>query len=1050
MKNPTSSDLYLFSRPVVMASAAVVLLLLAVPAFGQSAAGLAGISGVVRDPSGASVPKAKVVISRQDQGDLRSLETNDDGVFSAPALSPGPGYKVTVTAPGFAEYTAEGLTLQVGQNMSLDVSLVVGSSATKVDVTGAAELINDTKTDVSQVIDTQQIEQLPINGRRVDNFVLLTPGVTNDGNFGLLTFRGVANGNSFLLDGNDSTEKFFIENNGRTRIISQISQDAVQEFQVVSADFSAEYGRAAGGVVNTVTRSGSNNLHGTGYWFYRNENFNAHDPYANVILPDTRHQVGASLGGPIIKDKLFFFANGEYGHRDFPFADSIVKAGVVDSTNQVWIGCGVASPGVPAATPAQCSAINGLLPRFFGSTPRNLDQWLGFARLDYHLSDRNSFTAAFNYMQFSSFNGLQQTNLSSTSGAAINSNGNDFSRVRNFKLGWTFVPNSSFVNELRYGWATDLEGDDPNPALLGPALGLLDVAVVGSSGVQLGPISYLPRVEPRETRQEVADNISWIKGHHLIKAGFDITSNNDYALFIQNVHGSYIYQTVNQFALDYSGNTTGAKNWQSFSQTLGNGTTNMRMNNYGMYVQDQWRVTPKFTATIGLRYEYEPLPQPKTCNPDYPQTCRINSQTTNVMPRVGLAYRMNDKTVLRAGYGLFYSSVPGATLMDLWLGNGVSQQSVSLSSTQPAQLAAGPVFPNNLSSVPSGYQLGAASIQFASPNWKTPYSEQGTFAVERQLTHDIVLTTSYIWSRGIQLYSERDLNLPPLSPQTFTYTIADASGNPVGSYTTGMYLRLPTANGRPDPRYGAVVQDENGVTSFYNGLAVQAQKRFSHGFQASLSYTWSHEIDDGQGYGQATQNIFLSSAFAWLYNGNYKLDKGNGLEDQRHRFVFAWIWAPTFTHRSGAFYKYLVNDWQLSSLTTIGSSRPYGSPTISLRDTPVTGMFSSFSINGSGLSSRVPFLPVDSVYQPALYRTDARLSKILPFGEDGRYKLYLNFEAFNISNSWSPTSMATQAYTESKGVLTYTPTAYNFGTGDSFSPDGTEARRMQLSIRFQF
>ena len=244
-----------------------VCLLATLPVFAQSVAGLAGISGVVRDPSGASVPKAKVVISRQDQSDLRSLETNDDGVFSAPALPPGPGYKVTVTASGFAEYSAEGLDLQVGQNMNLDVSLIVGSSATKVDVTGAAELINDTKTDVSQVIGTQQIQQLPINGRRVDNFVLLTPGVTNDGNFGLLTFRGVANGNSFLLDGNDSTEKFYMENNGRTRILSQVSQDAVQEFQVVSADFSAEYGRAAGGVVNTVTRSGTNDLHGTAYWF---------------------------------------------------------------------------------------------------------------------------------------------------------------------------------------------------------------------------------------------------------------------------------------------------------------------------------------------------------------------------------------------------------------------------------------------------------------------------------------------------------------------------------------------------------------------------------------------------------------------------------------------------------------------------------------------------------------------------------------------------------------------------------------------------------------
>jgi len=1027
-------------------------LFLSVPAFAQSAAGVAGITGVVRDPSSAPVPNAKVVVSREDQGPLRTLQTNGEGVFAAPALTPGPGYKVSVTAAGFAEYSAEGLDLQVGQNLSLNVTVAVGTTVTQVDVTGAAELVNDTKTDVSQVVGSQQIQELPINGRRVDNFVLLTPGVTNDGTFGLLTFRGIANGNSFLLDGNDSTERFFMENNGRTRIISQISQDAVQEFEVVSANFSAEYGRASGGVVNTVTRSGTNDLHGTGYWFYRNQNFNAHDPFASVNPPDTRHQAGGSLGGAIVKDKLFYFVNGEYTHRDFPLADSLLRPGVVDSVNQVWIGCGAASAGVPAASPAQCSAINTLLPRFFGQTPRNFGQDLGFGRIDYHLSERNTFSASFNFMQFTSFNGLQQTVLTSTSGAAINGNGNDYGKVRNGKFSWTAVSNASFANEFRYGWATDLEGDDPNPALLGPALGLLDVSVVG---VQLGPINYLPRVEPNEHRHQFADNASWVKGRHLLKFGVDITTTDDYALFLSNLNGSYTYQTVNQFALDYSGSTTGAKNWQSFSQTLGSGTTDMRINNYSLYLQDQWRLTPKLTVTYGGRYEYEPLPQPKTCNPDYPQTCHIHSQNTNLMPRIGLAYRLGDKTVVRAGFGMFYASIPGATLMNLFLGNGITQQAVSLSSTQPTQFAAGPVFPNNLGSVPSGYKLGATTIQFAAPNWKTPYSEQGTFAVERQLTHDVAVTASYIWSRGIQLYGERDLNLPPLSSLTYTYTIADAGGNPVGSYTTPMYL----GSSRPDPRYGAIVQAENGVTSFYNGLAIQAQKRFAHGLQASLSYTWSHEIDDGQGYGQATQNIFLSNAFSWLYNGNYKLDKGSGLEDQRHRFVLAWVWQPTLTHRSGAFYRYVVNNWQISSLTIINSSRPYNSPSVSVRDTPVVagtlgpgvpGMFSNFSLNGSGLSGRVPFLQPYSVLQPALYRSDARLSKILPFGAEGRYKLNINFEAFNISNSWSPTSMTTQAYTEAKGVLTLTPTAYGFGAGDSASPDGTLARRLQLSVRFTF
>ena len=1011
-------------------------LLFTASGFAQVSGGVAGISGVVRDPSGATVPNAKVVIASEGQGMLRSITTNADGVFNAPALAPGPGYEVTVTAAGFAGYDAKGLMLQVGQNLDLQVALTVGQTSTQVNVNEAAPLVEDTKTDLSQVVNTRLIQDLPINGRRVDNFVLLTPGVTNDGNFGLLTFRGMANGNTFLLDGNDNTEEFFVENAGRTRVMSQISQDAVQEFQVVSANFSSEYGRASGGVVNTVTRSGGNAVHGTGYWFYRNDAFEAHDPFASINPPDSRTQAGGSIGGPIKKDKLFYFVNAEFTRRNDPLADTLVRTGIVDSVNQTWAGCGTGSGTLP--TPAQCAAINALVPRFFGEFPRKVRQDLTFGKLDYRLSDRNSFSASFNYMGFRTPDGLQNTLAASTTGQAINSNGNDYGRVRNGNLSWTAIPTNTMVNEFRFGWLSDLQGDDPDLKLVGP-LNLLGVSVGGAS---IGPINYLPRVEPRERRIEFGDNFSWNRGRHTFKAGVDIADAEDYSYFIQNRNGTYSYNTVNAFALDYSGNTTGVKNWNSYSQAFGDPTVDRSITDYGFYLEDQWRVTSRLTANLGVRYEFAQLPQPTTFNHDYPQTGYINSPKTDVMPRIGLGYRLNQKTVLRAGYGMFYARVPGATLQDLFTNNAVTVPTVSLSRTQAPQLAAGPVFPNVLAAYPTGLNVSALSFQFAAPNWKIPYSEQGTFAIERQLTADLGATVSYIWSRGIQLYSVRDLNMPTGSTD-FTYKVADAAGNQVGSFTT------PVVTGtRPDPRYNGIYQDENGVTSSYNALAVQIQKRFAHGFQGNLAYTWSHEIDDGQGYGQNTSNLYLSNPFGWLVNGNYKLDKGNGLEDQRHRFVLSWVWEPTITHRSGSFYKYVVNSWQLSSITTINSARPYTSPTIRVTDTPVPGMFSNFSINGSGLSTRVPFLPVDNVYQPNMWRSDARLSKLIPFSE--RYKLYLNFEVFNVSNSWSPTSMTGQEYTESKGVLTFTPTAFGQGSGDAMSPDGTEARRMQVSVRFMF
>jgi hypothetical protein len=892
-------------------------------------------------------------------------------------------------------------------------------------------MIETTKTDVSQVIDSKMIVDLPINGRRVDSFVLLTPGVTNDGTFGLLTFRGVAGGNSFLIDGNDATEQFYNENAGRTRIASQISQDAVQEFEVVSTNYSAEYGRAIGGIVNTVTKSGGNQLHGTAYWFFRNRTLDARDPYASFNPPEVRHQTGASIGGPLVKDKLFYFLNVDITRRNYPMVDSISRAGVVDPNAQAFIGC------TTPASAAQCQAINAILPRYYGLIPRHLHQELYFGKLDYHFSDRHTFSGSFNFLHEISPNGIQSA-IVSTTGSGIGSNGDDAVRVRNGRFSWTYVPRSNFVNEFRWGVATDRQADTFDNSLLAPGVGFIGLTVQGQTGLG-GGANYLPRVEPNETRNQFVDNASWTKGRHIIKFGADIATTRDYTYFIQNAFGVYTYQTVTNFALDFSGNTTGVKHWQSFAQTFGNPVVDATINDYGFYLEDQWRATSKLTVNIGARYEYAQLPQPNIINPDFPQTGHISTGNLNLAPRLGIAYQLTDKTVLRAGYGMFHSRFIGSLIDNLYTGNGVYQTAITLNGNTPAQLAAGPVYPNTLGAQPTGANISASNIQFAAPNLKTPYSEQGTVAIERQFRSDIALTASYIWSRGVQLFGVRDLNLPTTT-KDFTYIIADANGNQTGSYTTPVYIGQ-----RPNTKYGGINQDENGVNSYYNALTVQARKRFSHGFLADLSYTWAHEIDDCQCMGGSA--LFFSNAFSYTKNGNYRFDLGSGQLDQRHRFVLSWVWAPTFTHRDGAFFKYVVNNWQLSNITTLASGRPF-TASISLKDTPVPGMFSTFSIDGSGLGSRPPFLPVDSLYTPASYRADARLSKVIPISD--RVKLYLMFEVFNLSNSWSPTNISTQVYSEAKGVLTLTPGAFGVGTGDGGFPDGTQARREQVAVRFVF
>jgi hypothetical protein len=1004
-------------------------MLLPLNVFAQSAGGVAGISGLVKDPAGASVPNAKVVISSTGRGVIRTVQSNDAGVFAAPALLPGSGYQVTVTAPGFAPYEAKDIELEVGQNINLSVNLTIGQTTTAVEVNAAAQILEDTKTDLSSVVNTRDIMELPINGRRVDSFVLNTPGVTNDATFGLLTFRGVAGNNSFLLDGNDNTEQFYDENAGRTRIQSQISADAVQEFQAVSTDFSTEYGRAMGGVVNTVTKSGTNEIHGSAFYFLRSTGFDAHDPYSNFNPTEHRIQAGGTIGGAIIKNKLFYFLSDDNTRRNFPFSDTQVKVGFLNVATQQWVGCTVST--------AQCNAINALLPRFYGQIPRTALNDLYFGRLDYHLNDKNTFSASFNFLRWFSPNGIQ-TGLSSTTGAGITGNGDDSVAVRNGKATWTWVPNGRFVNNFRYGLDTDRQADTFDQAELGGGLGFLDVSV---AGVQLGPATYLPRVEPLETRNEFADDVSWSKGKHMIKFGFTFEHVTDDVNYLSNRFGSYTFPTVNSFALDYSGNTTGAHDYSGFTQTFGNPVVDYSLKDIGMYIMDQWQVSNRLTVTMGLRYEYTFMPPPAKENPLFPMTGEsLPSGTRDLAPRIGFAYRINEKTVLRASAGTFFARQVSGILDDVYTGNGIYQVSDSL--TNATLIAQGPTFPNALAAPLTSVVQGASTLDVLSPHLKTPYSEQATVALQRQIGKDQVVTVSGIFSKGVNLWGTQDINAPALGAP-FTYVINNAAGQQVGTYTTPVYPNVP----RPNPNFGAIYEQTNGVSSWYNGLVATYEKRFAHGFQSSASYTWSHEIDDGQGT-TSSGAIFGFNDAPWIYNGNYRFDKGSGNLDQRQRFVYTFVWSPEFLHSNTWFAKYVVNNWVLSSITTLQSGRPT-SLTIHLNDTPTSMLYSADALDGFNGNFRVPFLPVNSLYTPWVQQENFRLTKNIPLPWE-RMHLGFMFEAFNIANNWSPTSLATQAYTEAKGVLTYTPTAFGFGTADGGFPDGTQARRLQIAARLTF
>ncbi len=1012
-------------RSIHYSCAVTLLFVLAASGFAQTA-GVGGLSGVVRDASGAVVPGAQVTITNDMKGVRRGLETTSAGVFTAPALAPAKGYRVRVAKEGFAPYEAREIEILVGQDVSLNVLLQVSQSATVVEVTAATPVVESTKTDVSAVVESTQIQELPINGRRVDSFVLLTPAVVPDGAFGLLSFRGIAGGNAFLTDGNDTTNQFYNENAGRTRITTQISQDAVQEFQVVSNAYSAEFGRALGGVVNTVTRSGSNDVHGTAYWFFRNQDFNARDRYATINPSETRHQAGGSIGGAIKRDKLFYFLNTEIVRRDFPAINRIISNALTNPSGAFNAKC-----DAKVATQAQCDAAKTYITRTMDQlVPRTANSELAFGKLDWHPTDRNSVSASFNYLRWLSPNGIQ-TQAVLTNNNAMANNANSTVRTRYGRVAWTSVTSNSTFNELRFGWFKDRLDDPASPSLWPQQTGPLYVEI---SGVPIGAARDYPRLNPSEQRFEIADNFSWTRGAHEMKFGGNIRSTQDYLNLLRNRYGSYSYSNFSNFAADFSNNATNKKRYSNYTQTFGNPILDFAVKDYDWFVQDKWRATKRLMLNFGVRYEYTSIPQPKMVNPDYPQTGKINAPKNDFAPRLGISYSLNDKTVLRGGYGLYYARYPGALIQTMFFSNGLYQPQVYLQPTA----AAAPVFPNILTSG-AGLPAGSVSLDFAAPDFHNPYTQQGDIAIEREITKDLGLTVSYIWSRGIGLFTTRDLNAGPLGP-TVTYPIADRSGNIVAGYATPIYLY---AN-RVDKRYSRVLQVENGGQSWYNGLAVQLRKRMSHGVTGSLAYTWSHAIDTAN-MGGGTNALFFDGLRS-TYNGDYSGDKGTSSLDQRHRLVVNFVWAPVFTKNTSAFAKYAVNNWQLSTITTLASAQP---ATATLRVVSGLSKDAAFNstLNGFGGSNRVPFWPWNSLPIDQVYRVDARLSKVLPFNE--RVKATVNFEAFNVFNTVSNTYVETQAYTLTNGVIT--PAAsYGYGTQSQGFPDGTNARRAQLSMRLTF
>ncbi|HEX8503414.1 MAG TPA: carboxypeptidase-like regulatory domain-containing protein, partial [Pyrinomonadaceae bacterium] len=276
------------------------------------------VGGMVKDPQGAVVKGAAVTVKNEETNKEFSATTDDEGRFRVVQLDPG-NYVVTINASGFAAYTQQKVVVEVGRVTPLDVDLSITGAQETVQVTSEAPVINTEQQDFSTNINQTSINNLPINGRRWSNFAILTPGAVPDGTFGLISFRGISGLlNNNTIDGGDNNQAFFSEERGRTRLSYSISQDAVREFQVNTSNYSSEYGRAAGAVTNAVTKSGTNEFHGNAFFYVRDDKFNARNPQLTTKPEDNRKQFGGTIGGPIVKDRLFFFFSYDQQKRNFP------------------------------------------------------------------------------------------------------------------------------------------------------------------------------------------------------------------------------------------------------------------------------------------------------------------------------------------------------------------------------------------------------------------------------------------------------------------------------------------------------------------------------------------------------------------------------------------------------------------------------------------------------------------------------------------------------------------------------------------------------------
>ena len=1044
------------------------------------------IGGTVRDPAGAVVQNASVTVRNEGTNQESTANTDEEGRFRITQLPPG-NYTVTLTATGFGTSTQQNVVVEVGQITSVELPLAVAGQNETVEVTAEAPVINTERQDFATNINQVSLNNLPTNGRRASDFVRLTPGVVPDGNFGLNSFRGISGLlNNNTVDGGDNNNAFFSEERGRTRIPYSISQSAVREFQVNTSNYSAEYGRAAGGVVNTVTKSGTNEFHGDVFYFIRDNRLGARNAFSFQNVPNgsggfdrvgfkpenRRQQFGGTIGGPVVKDKLFFFFSYDQQKQNFPGLAAPSTATFLNPitvSNPALSGTGRSctstnlTPGETlfcrSLSQAQVNSGLDFLQSLTGEVARTRDQTLFLPKIDWVINESNTFTATFNRLRAEAPAGVQSAGVVFN---GISSFGNDFVNVDSLilRLNSTITPN--VLNEARFQYSRDNEFQTSQPisapeaALLARtpgtianASGLLPQVSI-TNGITFGQPNFLDRLAyPDEKRLQFADSMTVSSGRHTLKFGGDFNRVRDKLDNIFNGGGNYSYSNIADFLSDFA-IPTGTRNsptstaapvrrYSSFNQAFGPSAFEFTTTDYNFFVQDDIRIDPRLTLNLGLRYEYQQLPEAQIANPLFAQTSQFPSDKNNFGPRIGFAYDVtgDGKTSIRGGFGIYYGRMINSTISSAITSTGTSEAQRTFQFF-PTTTGA-PTFPNVLASVPPGAPDARPNIVVFQSNFQNPQIYQGDFIIEREIARNTVVSASYLLSVGRHLPTFIDINLPAPITNPTPFTV-------VGGPFDGQSFTLPifaTPGGvRPNSNFGAITQIQSDVDSQYDGLVLQLNRRFTRGLQFQTNYTLARATDSGQGSVTFTQTNSPYNPF------ERQLERGTSNFDIRHRFVASAVYSPEnlFGLAEDGFGRAIFNGFTFAPIVTISSGAPYSAGTSGNATAPAGTTRIGAGIIGSGGTFRVPFIERNAFRLPATAVVDLRVSRRFNFRET--MNLEILAEAFNLFNRRNVTGVTTTAYQVTGSSLIYQQAT--FGVPTAASNTVFTERQIQLGVRFSF